>query len=53
MGLLLTTVLGLVIWIVLWALGLKGFDAFMITAALVVVGATVRLVLPLLPGARE
>jgi predicted PurR-regulated permease PerM len=37
---------GLVVWIVLWALGVKSFDAFMITALLVVSAATVRLVEP-------
>jgi hypothetical protein len=53
MGLLLTTVAGLVVWIVLWALGSKGFDAFMITATVVLVGATLRLLVPFLPGSRE
>ena len=50
MGLLLTTTAGLVVWIVLWALGIKGFDAFMITAALILIGATMRILLPFLPG---
>ena len=31
MGVLLTLIAGLVVWIVLWALGSKAFDAFMIT----------------------
>ncbi len=53
MGLILTTTAGLAIWIVLWALGTKGFDAFMITVALILAGATVRLALPYLPGNRE
>ncbi|HEX2016601.1 MAG TPA: hypothetical protein VGN69_07885 [Solirubrobacteraceae bacterium] len=53
MGLLLTTTAGLVVWIVLWALGVKGFDAFMITLLLVLVGATARILLPFLPGGRE
>jgi hypothetical protein len=52
-GLVLTTAAGLVIWIVLWALGVKGFDGFVITVTLVVVGATMRLLTPFLPGARE
>jgi hypothetical protein len=52
MGLLLTTVAGLVVWIVLWALGSKGFDAFLITTALVLAGATLRLLVPFLPGRR-
>jgi len=50
MGLLLTTTAGLVVWIVLWALGVKGFDAFMITTVLILVGATARILLPFLPG---
>jgi len=53
MGLLLTTVVGLVIWVVLWAVGAKGFDAFMVTALLIVVAATARMFAPFLPGNRE
>ena len=37
---------GLVVWIVLWALGVKSFDAFMITIVLVISAATARLVEP-------
>jgi hypothetical protein len=50
MGLLLTTTAGLIVWIVLWALGIKGFDAFMITAALILIGAAMRILIPFLPG---
>ena len=35
MGLVLATTIGLVIWLVLWALGLKAIDAFMITLVIV------------------
>ena len=42
MGVLVTATTGLVIWIVLWSLGAKGFDAFMITTALVLLAATIR-----------
>ena len=52
MGLLLTTIAGLVVWIVLWALGVKSFDAFMITVLMVVIAATARIVAPFLPGNR-
>ena len=52
MGLYLTTCVGLVIWIVLWALGTKSFDAFLVTLLLVIVAATVRIVTPYLPGNR-
>ena len=52
MGLLLTTIAGLVIWIVLWAVDVKPFDAFLITLAMVIVAATLRIVAPYLPGNR-
>jgi hypothetical protein len=53
MGVLLTLIAGLVIWIVLWALGAKSFDAFMITVVMVVVAAAVSIVTPHLPGSRR
>jgi hypothetical protein len=52
MGLVLATVFGLIVWIVLWALGVKAIDSFLITVVIVVVGATVRMLLPQLPGNR-
>jgi hypothetical protein len=53
MGLILTVTAGLVVWIVLWALGSKGFDAFMLAAAITLVGATVRILSGYLPGRRS
>lgn len=50
MGLVLATTFGLVIWIVLWAVGAKAFDAFMITTLVIVLGATGRMLVPHLPG---
>ena len=52
MGLLLTTIAGLVVWIVLGAIGVKSFDAFMITVAMILVAVAARVVLPHLPGKR-
>lgn len=52
MGLLLTITAGLVLWIVLWAIDFKAFDAFLITLLLVILAATARLVAPALPGNR-
>ena len=37
---------GLVFWIVAWALGVKAFDAFLVTSALVVTAAAARMVSP-------
>jgi hypothetical protein len=52
MLLFLTTIAGLVIWIVLWAIGVKSFDAFLITILMVLLAATWQLVSPYLPGDR-
>jgi hypothetical protein len=53
MGLVVATTFGLVIWIVMWALGVKAFDAFMITVLIMLIGVTVRMLAPYLPGNRE
>jgi hypothetical protein len=53
MGILLTILSGLVVWVVLWAIGAKGFDAFMITVVFLILAAAARIVLPFLPGARS
>jgi hypothetical protein len=53
MGFILTVTAGLVVWIVLWALGATGFDAFMLTAAIVLVGATLKILSGYLPGRRS
>jgi hypothetical protein len=53
MGLVVGTTFGLIVWIVLWALGIKAFDAFLITVLVVLVGATARMLAPYLPGNRR
>jgi hypothetical protein len=50
MGLLLATVLGLVIWIVLWATGSKAIDAIMPGMLIALVAFAGRLLAPHLPG---
>lgn len=50
MGLVLTLTTGLVVWVVLWALGTKGWDAFMLATAIVIVGASLKIVAGYLPG---
>jgi len=52
MGLVLTTTAGLVVWIVLWAIGVKSFDAFLLTLGMVILAAVTRMLLPSLPGSR-
>ena len=53
MGLLLTLTAGLVVWIVLWAIGVKGFDSFMLAAVMIVIAAAARIIWPFLPGNRD
>jgi hypothetical protein len=43
MAVLVTLTVGLVWWIAAWALGVKAFDAFMLTAFMVVVAATAHI----------
>ena len=50
MGLVLATTFGLVLWIVLWAIGAKALDAFLITTVVILVGATGKILAPYLPG---
>ena len=53
MGLILTVTAGLIVWIVLWALGTKGFDAFMLSTAIILVGASLKILSGYLPGRRS
>lgn len=49
----LAGVAGLVVWIVLWAMGAKSFDAMLVFLAILLVAAGVHLLLPYLPGNRQ
>jgi hypothetical protein len=53
MGVLLTLITGLVVWVVLRAIGAKAFEAFLLTLVMLVVAAAVRLLVPYLPGNRR
>jgi hypothetical protein len=48
MTVLWALLVGLVIWIALWAIGVKSFDAFLITLGLVVAATAWRLFKPFL-----
>lgn len=50
MGLVLVTTFGLIVWIVLWAIGAKALDAFLVSAVIILIGATSKLLAPYLPG---
>ena len=53
MGLILTVTAGLVGWIVLWALGAKGVDAFLLATVVILVGVTLKILSGYLPGRRS
>ena len=50
MGLYLSLITGLVIWIIGWAIGIKSFDAFLITILIVLVAASGRILAIFLPS---
>lgn len=53
MGLVFATTVGLVIWIVVWSLGAKAIDPFMITTVIITLGIAARMIAPTLPGGRK
>jgi hypothetical protein len=53
MGVILTLIAGLALWIVLWAIGVKSFDAFLITIVMMIVAAAAHIIWPTLPGNRD
>ncbi len=53
MALILTGTAGLCIWIVLWALGISGFDAILIAVVMVLIAIGIHNLLPFLPGRRD
>ena len=52
MALVVWTTAVLVLWIVLWALGSKAFDAALLSVSILLVAATVEIVKRYLPGRR-
>ena len=53
MGVIVAGTFGLILWLVLWALGVKAFDAFLLTMLIALVAATMRMIAPYLPGNRR
>ena len=49
----ISLLIGLTVWIVLWAIGVKAFDALMLLILIVLVGATIQSLGRYLPGNRE
>jgi len=53
MGFILTLTAGLCIWIILWATGTKPDDSALVALAIVLVGASVRILSGYLKGGRS
>jgi hypothetical protein len=53
MGFIITITTGLVVWIVLWAIGLKGFDAFLLATVIILAGASLKILSGYLPSRRS
>jgi hypothetical protein len=53
MGLLLTSVTAAAVWIVLLSLGIKPFDALLVSILMVFLAATAKIFAPYLPGNRR
>ena len=50
MGTVFVVTAALILWIVLWSLDVKGFDAFMLSTVIILLAATARMIVPFLPG---
>jgi hypothetical protein len=50
MALTIWTTAALVIWLVLWAIGAKAFDAFLLCGLIVLIGATIEVMKRYLPN---
>ena len=53
MGTIIAITAAFVVWVVLWALGAQGLDAFILATAIIVAGAIVRILAGYLPGRRS
>ena len=53
MALTLWTTTALTLWVVLWSIGAKAFDAFMLATLIIIVGATIESVKKYLPNNRS
>jgi hypothetical protein len=53
MGVVVTTTLGLCIWLILWSVNVSGFDGILIAVGLMLVAICVKNVIPTLPGRRS
>jgi hypothetical protein len=53
MGFIATVVGALSVWLVLWAIGAKSFDGFLVAIVIILAGISVLMIGKNLPGNRE
>jgi hypothetical protein len=53
MGLVYSIVASLCLWLVLWALGAKALDSFLLAALIMVVAVTVHMLTKYIPAKRQ
>jgi hypothetical protein len=53
MGLTVATTVAFCAWIVLWAIGWKPMDAFLVTTVIILIAGTVRSLSAFMPGRQE
>ncbi len=53
MGLTIAATVAFCAWIVLWAIGWKAIDAFMVATVIITLAATFKVLAPSLPGRHE
>jgi hypothetical protein len=52
MALTLWTTFALILWLVLWSLGGKAFDVFLLALLIIIIGATIEVLKRYLPNRR-
>jgi hypothetical protein len=52
MGVVLTLVFAMIVWIILWAIGGSGFDGFLAALLIMLMAAAGKVLAPFLPGNR-
>lgn len=50
MGLVLATTFAMIVWIVMWSIGAKAIDGFLVATVIILLAATGRILQPYLPG---
>jgi len=50
MGLVLATTAAMLVWIIMWSIGAKAIDGFLVATVIILLASTVRVLKPYLPG---